>query len=58
VKDGMIFDLSDEMIKGFRLDTKFLMKAFRAVDPPVVKEMELRALQYGWSRVENLSHPD
>jgi hypothetical protein len=36
VKNGMVFNLGNEMVKGLWLNPKLAMKAFWAMNPPVI----------------------
>jgi hypothetical protein len=55
IKDGVIFDVADKIVKGPWLNVKFVAKAIKTMNSPVIQEMELGGFCYRWCRVENMN---
>ena len=55
MKDRVVFNAADKSVEGLWLNTKFAAKAFRAMDLPVIKQMELGNLWDRWCRMEDTS---
>ena len=55
MKDRVVFNVADEVVKSLWLNMKFVAQALRVMNSPVIQKMKLRIFQYRWSRVENMS---
>ena len=41
MKDGVVFNVADKTVEGLWLNMKFVAKAFRVMNPPMIQKMEL-----------------